>query len=95
VTGCELIRWWVASRQAVRYSMGTGGGIRRNHRQTMTAVILAQSSEFAAWQILPGSYANFEEARSMVQFICSSFSAGTLFAIEHADDVSRKGYKIA
>ncbi len=61
----------------------------------MTSVILAQSSEFAAWQILPGSYANFEEARSMVQFICSSFSAGTLFAIEHADDVSRKGYKIA
>ena len=61
----------------------------------MTTVILLQSTESAAWEVLPGSYDSFQDARDMVQFIRGSYGGSASFAIENADDVSRKGYSIA
>jgi hypothetical protein len=75
--------------------MGIGGEALHRPRQTMTSVILLQSAESADWEMLPGSYDSFQDARDMVQFIRSSYGASASFAIEHVDDLSRKGYSIA
>jgi hypothetical protein len=61
----------------------------------MNTVILVQPTESAAWKILPGFYADFQSARDMIGLIRSSYSSGAFFAIEHADDVARKGYQVA
>ena len=61
----------------------------------MTAVILSQPDQSAAWTVLPGTYQTFQDARDMVAFIRSSYGPEASFAIEHVDDISRKGYGIA
>ena len=61
----------------------------------MSVVILSQPTQSAAWTVLPGTYQTFQDARDMVAFIHSSYGPEASFAIEHADDISRKGYGIA
>ena len=61
----------------------------------MNTVILVQPTESAAWEMLPGFYANFQSARDMVRLIRSTYSSDASFAIEHTDDVARKGYQAA
>jgi len=61
----------------------------------MTVVILSQPSQSAAWSVLSGTYQTFQDAREMVEFIRSFYGSDASFAIEHADDISRKGYAMA
>ena len=61
----------------------------------MTVIVLVQSSQSATWKALPGSYPTFQDARDMVQFICGTYGPDASFAIEHADDLARKGYVTA
>ena len=61
----------------------------------MAVVILSQPNQSAAWSVLPGAYQTFQAAREMVEFIHSSYGPDASFAIEHVDDISRKGYSMA
>ena len=58
----------------------------------MNTVILYRPAESETWAVLPGTYTDFQHAADMVNFIRYSCPATALFAIEHSDDVSRKGY---
>ena len=61
----------------------------------MSVVILSQSHQSAPWIVLPGAYQTFQDAREMVEFIHPSYGPDASFAVEHADDISRKGYGVA
>ena len=58
----------------------------------MTAVILLQTTENAAWSVLPGTYPTFPDACAMAEFIRPSYGPDASFAIEAADNVDRKGW---
>jgi hypothetical protein len=58
----------------------------------MTAVILLQPAQDAAWSVLPGTYPTFPDACAMAEFIRSSYGPDASFAIEAADNVTRKGW---
>ena len=58
----------------------------------MTAVILLQPAQDAAWSILPGTYPTFADARAMAEIIRPSHGPDASFAIEAIDNVTRKGW---